>query len=244
LSEKPTQTAALRGVFFPGMSTYRTGKQTTDIPILVRGFAKASVTKEVLERPVFLIQNTKLLHTKLLHIKLLLWAALVLGFMVLFAVFPGLNDPTQWTAWIRPESLRFWLLWIGLQATFAVFMVPTLPLVIAAALALPDHKALVLGMSLCGVLLSALAIHRNAHGLNLDRLWRSHPRLHQGADVIRQRGAVGLMFWCAAPFLPSDFGCYIAASSGMPRHKYLLAVLCGEAMLCAAIIYGAVGVLV
>jgi uncharacterized membrane protein YdjX (TVP38/TMEM64 family) len=177
------------------------------------------------------------------NFKIILWIFAVLAFLLLFSAVPELKDPKLWSGWIRADSIGFWLVWIALQAACAVFMIPTLPLVLAAAIALPEHQALVLLMSLIGVLCSALAIYRNASWLGLKQQVSVHPRLLEASGVIRKHGTIGLMLWCAAPFLPSDFGCYVAASSGMSRGRYLIAVLCGEAVLCASIVYGASKVL-
>jgi uncharacterized membrane protein YdjX (TVP38/TMEM64 family) len=190
-------------------------------------------------------QSASLVH-KVMHMrtdtvenyKLILWVIAVIGFCVVLNAVPNLSDPTLFSHWIRADSAGFWMAWIALQATCAVFMVPTLPLVIAAALVLPNHKPLVLVMSLLGVLASAIAIYRNAAWLGLKQRWSTQPRLVVCANFIREHGFLGLMLWCAAPFLPSDLGCYVAASAGMPRGRYLLAVLCGEAVLCGSIIYG------
>ena len=117
-------------------------------------------------------------------------------------------------------------------------MIPSLPLVVFAALSFPDHPSWVLLMSLLGVGLSASIIYRNVRWIELDALMQQHQFAARTSSIVRERGALGLALWCAAPMLPSDLGCYVAAGSGMHFGRYLTAVLAGESVLCASIIYG------
>ncbi len=130
----------------------------------------------------------------------------------------------------------FWLGAIALQLGFALLMIPTLPVVAAMAMLLPAPTALALAM--LGVLTSALLIYGAAHGTGLTAVVASVERAGPLRHWIERRGGVALALWCVTPFLPSDAGCYIAASARMPLSHYLLAVLSGELVLCSSVVFG------
>lgn len=118
-------------------------------------------------------------------------------------------------------------------------MIPSLPLVLLAAILFPNAPGLVFLMAIIGVAGSATVIYRFASALGLSEALESSPRSALASRWIRSNGALALAAWSATPFLPTDVGCYVAASARMRFSRYMAAVLLGESVLCAGIIFSA-----
>ena len=166
------------------------------------------------------------------------WSLLVALGVVVLLWNPVLADPAPWRALFTQAGPAFVLLALVLQWTMALLMIPTLPLVAALAWLLPEQPLLALAIAMGGVLGSALAIHLGAERLGLAPLLAASTRLAAAREWIARHGSPALALWCLAPFLPSDVGCYVAASARMPLPRFLAAVLAGELVLCASVVFG------
>ncbi len=173
--------------------------------------------------------------------RLLLWLLLVGVAALLSWLYPEWLEPSLWRAWASLPGPGLWLLLLAVQCTCALLLLPSLPLLVAATLLFPDQPAQVLLLALLGVLLSALMIRANTDFIGLSRQPLRRRELRLARVWIRRRGSPALCLWCMAPFLPTDLGCYIAAAAKMPMSRYLPAVLLGESVLCAAVVYGVAG---
>ncbi len=169
------------------------------------------------------------------------WLLLVIAAAMLGWLFPEWLELSRWRMWSDTSGPALWLLLLALQCTCALLMVPSLPLVLASTLLYPDQPAWVLLLALVGVLFSALLIRANARFLRLHSQPLRRRSLRRARVWIRRHGSPALCLWCMAPFLPTDLGCYIAAAARMPLSRYLVAILLGESVLCAAVIYGVAG---
>ena len=170
--------------------------------------------------------------------RLAVWLLLVISAALLLSSQPEWRNPEQWRVLLRDGGAGILVLALLLQWLLALLMVPTLPLVAAMAWLMPEQPGLALALAMLGVAGSALAIHRAAQVVGLTTLALAHPRAAQARGWIARRGAPALALWCGAPFLPSDLGCYVAASARMPLPRFLAAVLAGELVLCASVVYG------
>lgn len=168
----------------------------------------------------------------------LIWALLVSLAGLLLLTHPAAAEPEAWRQRLDAFGPGFVLAALVLQWLMALLMIPTLPLVAALAWMLPGQPLLALGIALGGVLGSALAIHWGAERLGLAPWLAASPRLERARSWIARHGSPALALWCLTPFLPSDVGCYVAASARMPLPRFLAAVLIGEAVLCAGVVYG------
>ena len=171
------------------------------------------------------------------------WLLLVLAAALLGWICPGWQDPALWQSLFDSPGPAVWIALLALQCGCAVLMVPSLPLVVASTLLFPDQPLRVLLLALIGVLLSALMIRANARYVGLGRQRLRYRLLRRARAWIRRHGSPALCLWCMAPFLPTDLGCYVAAAARMPLSRYLPAVLLGEAVLCASVVYGVAGLL-
>lgn len=168
------------------------------------------------------------------------WAFCVALALALTTVLPA---PTQWLAPLRELGIWFWPLFLLIQWSCALLMVPSLPVVALAAVIFPAQPFCVLMMALLGVMGSAAIIYRFSDALGLTRSFQDDARAAKAKSLIQQHGPIALALWSAAPFLPTDLGCYIAASARMHFSRYLMATVLGESLLCASVIYGARGLL-
>jgi len=173
--------------------------------------------------------------------RLAVWLLLVATGAVAVSLTPDLLDPQQWQHALRPLGPMLWVVLLVLQCLCAVLMLPSLPLVIASTLLFPEHPECVLLLAVVGVLLSALMIYANAGYLGLRQQNPQRPVLRRARYWIRRHGSPALCLWCMAPFLPTDVACYIAAGAKMPLKRYLPAILIGESVLCASVIYSVIG---
>lgn len=173
--------------------------------------------------------------------RIAIWLSLVVCGALAVWLVPELVDPQQWRATLRPLGSALWIVLLMLQCLCAVLMLPSLPLVIASTLLFPEQPGRVLMLAVTGVLLSALMIYANAGFLGLREQNLKHPLLRRARFWVRRHGSPALCLWCMAPFLPTDLACYIAAGAKMPFKRYLPAVLIGESVLCASVIYSVVG---
>ncbi|MBL8300190.1 MAG: VTT domain-containing protein [Rhodanobacteraceae bacterium] len=175
-------------------------------------------------------------NVRWVHWRAAAWLALVLGAALLLLCYPDWRSADVWRETLQGWGPWVWPAAVAAQLVLALLMIPTLPMVAALALLLPAPMALALAM--LGVLASAIAIYAAAHGAGLTQLAASVERAAPLRLWIARRGALALMLWCLAPFLPSDAGCYLAASARMPLHHYLGAVLAGELVLCSSVVFG------
>lgn len=173
--------------------------------------------------------------------RLWLWLTLVLAAALTGWCFPHWLEPQRLELALRSLGAGMWLALLVLQCLCALLMLPSLPLVVASSLLLPEQPERVLALALVGVLLSALMIRANAGFLGLSRQRPAHRSLRKARVWIRRHGSVALCLWCMAPFLPTDAACYVAAGANMPLKHYLPAILVGETVLCAGVVYGVVG---
>ncbi len=167
-----------------------------------------------------------------------IWLSLAVAAALLGWLQPELLDPTRWSAWITNPGPLLWATLLALQCLAAVLMIPSLPMVVASAMLFPEHPGWVWLLALAGVLFSALLIRGNAQWLGLQHGWNRVPGGYRAQRWLSGNGSPALCLWCMTPFLPSDLGCYVAASSKMPLKRYLPAVLLGEGVLCASVILG------
>lgn len=170
------------------------------------------------------------------------WQWLV-GVVVVLSLYSWVPEPTQWLPQLRALDGWFWPIFLLLQWACALFMVPSLPLVFVAALVFPESAWLVLGMALCGVAGSSALIYHWAEALGFARMFDADTRAQRAKRWIQRYGGAALAVWAATPFLPTDLGCYLAASAKMRFSTYVFASVLGEAVLCASVIWGAQGML-
>lgn len=168
------------------------------------------------------------------------WLTAVVAMLLIGSLLP---DPLRWLPYLRALDWWFWPIFLLLQWGCALFMVPSLPLVMLAALVFPEQAIKVLGMALVGVAGSAALIYRWADFLGFAKLFESDSRTARARALIQRYGAGVLALWALVPFLPTDLGCYLAASAKMRFSTYLAATVLGESLLCASIIWGVPGAL-
>jgi len=172
-----------------------------------------------------------------------IWLLLVLSGALAMWAFPALIDPQSWGDTLRPMGATMWIALLALQCICALLMLPSLPLIVASTMLFPEQPERVLLLAIVGVLLSALMIYANAGFMGLRSQTPKRSVLRRARLWVRRHGSPALCLWCMTPFLPTDLACYVAASTKMPLNRYLPAILIGESVLCASVIYSVVGLI-
>gem|GEM_PF-3315298 len=166
------------------------------------------------------------------------WLIAVAAAAVLTQRFPGLLQPQNLSLHLADAGIWLWLFYGLLSIACAITLVPSMPLVFAVAWTHASNPLQGLLIAIFGVLCSSLAIYFLAPRIGLTRAFAAHPALAAAELRIQRHGAPLLALWSFMPFLPTDLGCYVAASARLPIARYLAATLFGEGLLCAMIVFG------
>ena len=167
----------------------------------------------------------------------LLILGVVLGFYVTHAEE---FTPRQIAADLRQFEHGLLLLYLLASVTRALVLIPSTPFVLAGCLLFPQRLALVLGISLLGIALSATLIYHFTGALGLDRWCETrHPRqVERLTRLLSGRWGFGvLVAWAFFPLAPTDLACYLAGALKLPFWSYLLAICLGELLVCAGYVW-------
>lgn len=157
-------------------------------------------------------------------------------------------------AWLDAEVLARWssdyrtpalLVFGALMTLRGLLLLPTTPVLLAAAVVFADVPALAFGVAIAGVVASAALVYAFADRLGVAAaLERRFPNA-----LASMRGRLGGPngFWvtavlAATPILPTYLVCYAASLVHVPERPYLAAVALGETPHLALYLFGGAGV--
>jgi len=166
------------------------------------------------------------------------WLIAVAAAALLTQRFPSLLQPQNLSVHLADAGIWLWLFYGLLSIACALTLVPSMPLVFAIAWTHASNPLQGLMIAIFGVLCSSLAIYFLAPRIGLTGAFAAHPALAATKLRIQRHGAPLLALWSFMPFLPTDLGCYVAASARLPIARYLAATLFGEGVLCGVIVFG------
>ena len=160
-----------------------------------------------------------------------LWVALVVAIVAAWVANPSLlSEDTFATA------LRHWGPWAFTAFVIAslvrgALLVPSTPLVLAGGALFPDALALVLLVSVAGILVSAGLLYRFPGFAGYDsRLAARYPdqlaRLQVHLTMPRATWFVAL--WAFLPVTPTDLICYAAGLVRMPFRRMITGIVVGK----------------
>jgi uncharacterized membrane protein YdjX (TVP38/TMEM64 family) len=94
-------------------------------------------------------------------------------------------------------------------------------------------------MTMVGIAISASSLYGLSHLVGIDRLLeRRHPVKLQRIRAALSRNQFGIVLgWSLFPLVPTDLICYACGSLRTGFRTFLLAVLIGESLICAAYIF-------
>ena len=94
-------------------------------------------------------------------------------------------------------------------------------------------------MTMLGVAVSASSVYYFSHAMGIDRLFETKhaSRLAKLKDVLHRNQFGIVVGWSFFPFVPTDLICYACGTMRTGFRRFLLAVLVGEGVICAAYIF-------
>lgn len=158
-----------------------------------------------------------------------------------YLLHPGQFTPERIADFFRRQQQSFLILFLVLSIARAFVLLPSTPLVIAAALLLPERPWAVLGISLLGIGLASALIYHYSDWLGFRRHFeRAAPRQIEQIEhwLKRPLGALLVALWAFVPFVPTDLVCYVAGTVQMPFRRFLAATILGEMVLCSFYVFG------
>jgi uncharacterized membrane protein YdjX (TVP38/TMEM64 family) len=169
-----------------------------------------------------------------------LWVAVILTAVALY-----LSRPTEFTAaniaaFIHSFENGILIVYLAISALRGFTLLPSTPLVLAGTLLYPDQPWLVLAISISGILISSSLIYFFSDALGFTHYFET--RKPAAVATVRRRlehpwGLAFISLWAFFPLVPTDAVCYVAGSTKVRFHKFLLAVLGGELVLCSLYIF-------
>jgi len=150
---------------------------------------------------------------------------------------------------LTPESIQstvlnygataFWI-YILLSMVRGFFLIPSTPFVLAGVAMYPDDPAIVISISMVGILFSATLLYFFSKKLGFSGyLERKYP---SGINATKEllNGNRAMMFvagWSFFPLVPTDVICYVAGLIPMPFTKMILGLFIGELVLVSCYVY-------
>ena len=145
----------------------------------------------------------------------LIWMGLVLSIMVKIVLDPTLLEVKNIAALLPDSMIGIVCVYAGLSVLCALTLVPSMPLVFAAALSFPHAPLNAMMLACVGVLCSSVSIYWFTARLGLSTSFQARPKFQALRAPLERYGAPLLALWALCPFTPTDIGCYVAASAGM-----------------------------
>lgn len=171
---------------------------------------------------------------------LLTWLALLAWVIAIYLRHPDRFSAEYLAGVLREFRGGLIIGYLLMHILRAFTLLPSTPLVIAGVLLFPEQPALVLAISMAGILLSSMLIYYFSDFLGFDEfLDRHHPKKMEAIHR-RLNHPLAVLFvaaWAFFPAVPTDLVCYAAGSVRMPFWKFITGVFIGELVLCALYIY-------
>ena len=165
------------------------------------------------------------------------WGTLVAGVLALWLVRPDLlSEPAVERALLACGPWAF-AAFVGVTLVRGLLFVPSTPVVLAGGALFPHAPVAVVGVSLVGIVTTAVLLHRFPSVGGFDtRLVTRHPermeRLRRHLEAPYALWAVAA--WAFFPAVPTDLVCYTAGLVRMPLRRLLVGLLIGEVPLVVA----------
>lgn len=168
--------------------------------------------------------------------------AWVLGVIAVGAV--AVRRPDLLSTGSVASALRAWGPWAFVafavaSAVRGLLLIPSTPFVVAGGALFPGQVGAVLVVSMAGIVLTGVMLHRLPHVAGHDAsLAARYPRhLARLQTHLTQPYAVwAVALWAAVPVVPTDLACYAAGLVRMPLARLLTGLVIGELPLVTAYI--------
>jgi uncharacterized membrane protein YdjX (TVP38/TMEM64 family) len=171
---------------------------------------------------------------------LVLWLAAAVAGLGYYVTHTRQFSPQQIAEDLRSCEGLMLVVYLMASVSRAFVLIPSTPFVLAGCLLFPGRPAVVLGISLLGIAISASLIYFCAEGLGLDAHFRRRhsTRFARLESALKGRwGFWVLAGWAFFPLVPTDVACYVAGTVRVPFWRFLAAVCFGELIVCAFYVF-------
>jgi uncharacterized membrane protein YdjX (TVP38/TMEM64 family) len=169
-----------------------------------------------------------------------IWAALIIGAVLSFFLWPDLFTPASIAAFLAKFQSEALLIYLAVSVVRGFTLLPSSPLVIAGTLAFPAEPWMVLAISMIGIIASSSMIYWFSDVLGISEFFETRKPLAVAKIRRRLEHPTGIAFvflWAFFPLVPTDAVCYVAGSSRMNFLKFIAAITAGELILCSFYIF-------
>lgn len=163
-----------------------------------------------------------------------LWVIVILFLIYQYIKDPSVINPNRIIAFIRFYENEMLLVFTILSLVRGFFLIPSTPFVVGGGLLFPDHKLVVLIISMIGVMSSATMLYYFSDLLGFGAYLESKsPKqiLKWKSRLQTPRVTYLVSAWSFFPLVPTDLICYIGGIIKMPFKFLFLGVFIGELIL-------------
>ena len=169
-----------------------------------------------------------------------LWAAIILAALIFYLANPAAFSAENIAAFLKANAGNIWIAYILISILRGLTLLPSTPLVIAGSILFPTEPVAVFSVSLIGIALSSTMIYFFSEALGFDDFFEKRKPDLVHSLKHRMETPWGLAFvaaWAFFPLAPTDAVCYVAGIVRLEYWKFFLAILLGEAILCAIYVW-------
>ena len=163
-----------------------------------------------------------------------LWVLIILYLIYQYITNPSIINPYAIVEFIRFYENEMLLVYTMLTLVRGFFLIPSTPFVVSGGLLFPEHKLMVLVISMIGVMSSATTLYYFSDLLGFSRYLesKSSKRILKWKNRLQKPGAAFFVTaWSFFPLVPTDMICYIAGIIKMPFKYLFFGVFFGELIL-------------
>ena len=171
---------------------------------------------------------------------IVVWACIILGCFGAYISAPEAFTAVRIAAFLRDFQGEIWLLYLAMSSLRGFTLLPSTPFVLAGTVLFPEQPVTVLAVSLMGIFISSSLIYFFSGALGFSDYFERRSSKLAGeirAKLERPAGAFFVALWAFFPAVPTDVVCYVAGTIRMSFPRFILAVLAGEMVLCAAYVF-------
>lgn len=171
---------------------------------------------------------------------LAIWLGCIVTAIAFYLASPNTFTPQHIAAVLSRFEGTIWIIFFAMSALRGFTLLPSTPLVIAGTLLFPLQPLSVFAVSMIGIIISSSMIYFFSEHLGFTEYFeRKKPdMIHRlKAKLDHPLGMLFVAAWAFFPAVPTDLVCYAAGTTKMNYAKFIIAVIVGESILCAAYIF-------
>jgi uncharacterized membrane protein YdjX (TVP38/TMEM64 family) len=171
-----------------------------------------------------------------LKLRLLLWVAFAAAFLFLYHTRPGgWSDRFHMLA--ASSAVLGYGVYLLLGSIRGFTLIPATNLLLLALPVFPPWPLFTL--TLAGILISSASIYAFAESLHLaEHFETKHPeKVERVRGALQKNPTLIVAAWSFLPVVPTDLICYACGAMEISFGRFMLGVLVGEGVICAAYVF-------